>query len=117
MSFSNLAKPFFVTFIIARKLEIIAGPHQNLKWAAVEHSCIKALKKRSFRKKKEKKLKKHKTYDFFDVIYFYVIYLLQVSYFPSLIGVVKLRISDSVNLGYKDMLSRGGTLHLYQNVL
>ena len=34
MSFSNLAEFFFVTVIIARKLEIIAGPHQNLKWAA-----------------------------------------------------------------------------------
>ena len=34
MSFKNLAELFFVTFIIAKKLEIVAGPHQNLKWAA-----------------------------------------------------------------------------------
>ena len=32
--FSNLAELFFVTFIIARKLEIVAGPYQNLKWVA-----------------------------------------------------------------------------------
>ena len=31
MSFCNLAELFFVTFIIARKLEIVAGSHQNLK--------------------------------------------------------------------------------------
>ena len=34
MSFSNLAELFRVTFVTARKLEIVAGPHQNLKWAA-----------------------------------------------------------------------------------
>ena len=34
MSFSNLARHFFVTFVIARKLNIVAGPHQNLKWTA-----------------------------------------------------------------------------------
>ena len=31
MSFSNFAKLFFVTFITAKKLEIVAGQHQNLK--------------------------------------------------------------------------------------
>ena len=31
MPFSNLVEFFLITFIIARKLEIVAGPHQNIK--------------------------------------------------------------------------------------